>query len=129
MNSSNHTRKFLWIPFVQGLYFFLTAVWPLLHIESFQLVTGFKTDIWLVDTVAFLLIPYAFICFSVAFKFLIVSKPIILTMILMGISLAFVELIYFLNGTIKWVYGTDAVLQLIFVIWWVFKLKKTESTH
>src|SRR5690606_5458945 len=79
MNSSNHTRKFLWIPFVQGLYFFLTAVWPLLHIESFQLVTGFKTDIWLVDTVAFLLIPYAFICFSVAFKFLIVSKPIILT--------------------------------------------------
>jgi hypothetical protein len=29
---------------VQGLYFLLTGVWPLVSVETFQLVTGRKTD-------------------------------------------------------------------------------------
>lgn len=33
---------------VQGIYFLLTGLWPLVSIESFQWVTGPKTDLWLV---------------------------------------------------------------------------------
>ena len=36
----------------QGLYFLVTAIWPLVHIASFMKVTGPKRDIWLVKTVA-----------------------------------------------------------------------------
>src|SRR3954471_21502606 len=49
---------------VQGLYYFVTGVWPLVSIETFQMVTGPKTDHlvtgrqadhWLVMTVGVLI--------------------------------------------------------------------------
>src|SRR5687768_15295175 len=43
----------LWL---QTIYFLITAIWPLADIESFMKVTGPKTDIWLVKTVAVLLL-------------------------------------------------------------------------
>ena len=36
---------------IQGVYYLLTGVWPLLSIRSFQAITGPKTDLWLVRTV------------------------------------------------------------------------------
>lgn len=36
---------------VQGTYYAATGVWSLLAIDSFQRVTGPKTDLWLVKTV------------------------------------------------------------------------------
>jgi hypothetical protein len=38
----------------QGVYYLLTGVWALVHIRSFQAVTGPKTDLWLVKTVGVL---------------------------------------------------------------------------
>ncbi|MGE3500053.1 MAG: hypothetical protein AB7N53_19505, partial [Candidatus Binatia bacterium] len=39
---------------VQGIYFFTTGVWPLIHRASFEAVTGPKVDYWLVETVGIL---------------------------------------------------------------------------
>ena len=50
-------RITLW---VQTIYYFLTAAWGLLDIESFMLVTGPKTDVWLVKTVSILLLAVSF---------------------------------------------------------------------
>src|SRR3982751_2843498 len=53
---------------VQGLYYFVTGVWPLVSIETFQMVTGPKTDHlvtgreadhWLVFTVGVLVTAIA----------------------------------------------------------------------
>ena len=44
---------------VQGLYTQATALWGLLHIESFMTVPGPKTDVWLVKTVSVLLVAIA----------------------------------------------------------------------
>jgi len=30
----------------QGVYFLATGIWPLVHVQSFQAVTGRKTDNW-----------------------------------------------------------------------------------
>ena len=35
----------------QGVYYVVSGAWPLVHIDSFQKVTGRKTDLWLVHTV------------------------------------------------------------------------------
>ncbi|MFH5804425.1 hypothetical protein ACG2DA_10255, partial [Alienimonas sp. DA493] len=40
----------------QGLYYVATGVWPLVHIRSFEFVTGPKTDDWLVQTVGALVL-------------------------------------------------------------------------
>jgi len=42
------------LAFLQGVYYLLTGVWPLVSIGSFQRVTGPKTDLWLVRTVGVL---------------------------------------------------------------------------
>src|SRR5688572_7009590 len=36
---------------IQGIYFIITGVWPIVHIKSFMAVTGPKNDLWLVRTV------------------------------------------------------------------------------
>jgi hypothetical protein len=39
----------------QGAYYVASGIWPLLSIGSFQRVSGPKTDVWLVKTVATLI--------------------------------------------------------------------------
>src|SRR3954470_3170999 len=39
------------VSLVQGLYFTLTGIWPILHLRSFEAITGRKRDRWLVKTV------------------------------------------------------------------------------
>jgi hypothetical protein len=40
----------------QGLYFAVTGLWPILHLRSFEAVTGPKPEGWLVKTVGGLLV-------------------------------------------------------------------------
>jgi hypothetical protein len=44
---------------IQAVYFLITGIWPLLHIESFMKVTGPKRDLWLVKTVGVLVTAIA----------------------------------------------------------------------
>lgn len=121
MNAASNTA---YMPLIQGIYFFITLIWPVIHIESFMWVTGWKTDIWLVKTVSALLLPYTIICFWIAFDRKLISSLTILVMTVTGLGLATVEIYYYLNGTIRWVYLVDALLQLIFIFWWMIQWKK-----
>lgn len=112
------SNKFLYVPFIQGIYFLATLVWPVIDMESFMAVTGPKVDIWLVKTVSALLLPYTLICFWTAFGGKI-NFIVILTMVLVCWGLAFVELYYYFNKVIRWVYGADALLQILFSYWWI----------
>lgn len=109
-------RKLL--PFAQGLYFIMTSLWPLLHLESFLQITGYKTDTWLVRTVGILLFPYGLLAIYAAF-----SKKNAIVGVVCGLScfgLAVIDLYYYLAGVIKWVYLIDCFLQSVFVIYWIF---------
>ena len=39
---------------IQGIFYVVTGLWPLIHMPSFLQVTGPKTDLWLVRTVGVL---------------------------------------------------------------------------
>ncbi|MCZ7572128.1 MAG: hypothetical protein M5U01_26555 [Ardenticatenaceae bacterium] len=39
----------------QGIFYLITGLWPLVNIRTFQMVTGAKTDLWLVRTVGVLI--------------------------------------------------------------------------
>jgi hypothetical protein len=41
--------------FIQGVYYLVTGVWPLVSMDTFLRVTGPKTDLWLVNTVGALI--------------------------------------------------------------------------
>jgi hypothetical protein len=47
-----HARTLLFR--VWGSYYLITGLWPVIHLPSFELITGAKTDDWLVDMVGLL---------------------------------------------------------------------------
>ena len=100
--------------------FLLTAVWALVDIQSFMVITGPKTDVWLVRTVAVLLI-----CISLFF--LLSSKKseesrITLTALVFSFGLAYIDFYYTLNNTIRWVYALDGIVESMFGLLWLYFL-------
>ena len=50
----NATRLFTYLSLAQGSYYVVTALWAVFSVDTFQRVTGPKTDVWLVKTVGVL---------------------------------------------------------------------------
>jgi hypothetical protein len=109
-------KTLLWI---QSVYILITAIWPILDIESFMVVTGYKTDQWLVKTVGALLIPVA-LCMIVHLFLRIDHRPVIV--LAAGTALAFmsIDFYYALNNIISDIYLADGVLQAAFLIAWIY---------
>lgn len=103
---------------VQGAYFAGTGVWALFHVRSFMRVTGAKTDVWLVKTVASLV-------FVIGAALLVGSArghvgPDLLFLALgSATALSVVDLVYVLKGTIARIYLLDALIELLLAIGWV----------
>jgi hypothetical protein len=104
---------------IQSGYTFVTAVWPLVHIESFIYVTGPKQDVWLVKTVGALLIPIAVTLASFLY-FDTNRAPAILLGALTALAFISIDVYYSLKNVISDIYLYDAVLELMFLIGWVY---------
>jgi hypothetical protein len=103
---------------IQSVYFFVTGIWPILHINSFLKITGKKTDIWLVKTVAALICSIALSFFSGII--IGITLPVIILALTSSVALFIVDVYYVLNKTISKVYLLDAILELIFIIYWMY---------
>lgn len=106
---------------VQGVYTLLTALWGLADIRSFMRVTGPKTDIWLVKTVSVLLLPITF-CFFAALFLNMPFLPVSIVGIMTTAGLAAIDFYYTANRTIKWVYALDGILEILFLLTWIYLL-------
>lgn len=103
---------------VQGIFYVATGVWPLVHIDSFQMVTGPKTDLWLVRTVGVLVIVIGAVLL-LAWHSRRITPEVTLLAAGSALGLASIDLIYALSGTISSVYLADAVAELVLVALWV----------
>jgi hypothetical protein len=108
---------------VQGIYTLLTALWPIVHIESFMEVSGYKTDIWLVNTVSVLLLSIA-VALIVTTTFKQINAPISVLALLVAIGMAYVDFYYALNNTIWNIYMADGVVEILFAVSWLIVLIK-----
>lgn len=95
----------------QGAYFLTTGIWPLVHMQSFEAVTGPKTDKWLVKTVGLCIasIGGALLCAAARDR---VTPEIRNLAITSALSLAGIDIWYSLTGRISKVYLADAVPEL-----------------
>jgi hypothetical protein len=100
---------------VQGWYYLLTGIWPLVHYPSFEAVTGPKTDVWLVKTVGVLIIPIGLALIAGRKK---PEFPIVLLATASAAGFAGIDIYYSLSGTIKWIYLLDAAAQIMLLIGW-----------
>jgi hypothetical protein len=111
-------RLVLW---VQSLYILLTAIWPILDIESFMLVTGSKTDIWLVKTVGALLLPIGLTLGS--FLFIPTDiRPAILLGSATALAFVTIDFYYALNDVISDIYLLDGIVEIGFLLFWSYIL-------
>ena len=114
----------LWL---HGLYFALPSIWPLVHMPSFLAVTGPKTDLWLVQTVAVLLLVISSVFITAA---LYGEYQTYLGVLAVGSTVAMAGVdIYFATQDVIWdTYLIDAVGEILFLGGWLFYILKTGRT-
>ncbi len=104
------------LPWVQGVYFVLTGVWPLVSMRTFEAVTGPKVDRWLVKTVGVLV---AVIGASLLADARRPSRGSAVLGVGSAAALGGVDVVYSLRGRISKIYLADAVLEAMLVAFWV----------
>lgn len=111
-------RLYKGLCYTQGIYTLLTALWALADIHSFMQITGPKTDIWLVKTVATLLLPIGTcLLFGV---FIREDRWMVLLLGAMtALGLVIIDLYYTLNKTISNIYLLDGCLEFLFFVGWI----------
>jgi hypothetical protein len=123
-----------WLCWIQGVYFALTGLWPLISIETFQMVTGPKTDHlvtgdeldhWLVNTVGALVAANAVVFLAAAW-----SRRTTIDVAILGISAALaltaIDVIYVVRGTISAIYLMDAAAEIVLIALWAIVLWRGE---
>jgi hypothetical protein len=113
---------------MQSVFITLVALWALLDIESFMWVTGPKTDIWLVKTVSVLGLCVG-ITLLASYFYREITRPVLCLTLCTPLGFTFLDVYYYLQGTIKWTYLIDAGLQLIILIGYVIILSRPGTNN
>lgn len=111
---------------IQGSYYMVSALWPLIHIESYMWLVGPITDVWLAKTVATMVIAISITMF---FHLILNtdSRPLILLGIATSLAFAYTDTYYTVNGTLSSIYFLDAAAEFLFLITWtVFAFRATD---
>jgi hypothetical protein len=105
-------------PALQGSIYIVSGLWPVVHLRSFEKVTGPKVDGWLVKTVGGLL---AVIGASLIAGGVMQRPGRALRMLGVGSAsvLALIDVIYARRGRISKIYLADAALQGSLAAAWV----------
>ncbi len=103
---------------VQGLYFALTGIWPLVDMKSFMAVTGFKVDQWLVKTVGVLIGVVGLVLLSAA-RARRISPEILGLAVGCALGLTAIDVYYVLIDRIRDVYLLDALAEVALVVAWI----------
>ncbi len=104
-------RALILLAAAQGLFYVATGVWGLVDLASFQAVTGPKNDLWLVRTVAMLVLVVGSVLLVAAAR-LRVTFELLLLAVGCALGLAAIDVVYATAGAISAVYLLDAGVEL-----------------
>jgi hypothetical protein len=127
---NQHSRLTIWLCWAQGVYFFVFGVWPLVSIESFQAITGKKTDNaptgleadhWLVNCVGVLVAAIGFVFLFAAWRRRV---PLDAAVLAIGscLGLIAIDVIYVARGVILPIYLGDAAIEAVLIVGWLICL-------
>ena len=112
---------------LQGLFWTITGVWPLIHLTSFLWVTGPKEDIWLLYTVSALIIVIGMVLLVAGFRHAV--TPEIRWLGIGGaLGLIAIDVIYSTRDVIWDVYLWDALAETIIILWWMWAGQRAMAT-
>jgi hypothetical protein len=114
-NSAPEKRR---VAYVQGVYYVATGLWPILHMRSFEAVTGPKAEVWLVKMVGALAAAVGWTLLGAA-RACPVDTNIKRLGVLSALGFAVVDLWYGgVRRRISPIYLAEALPELALVVWW-----------
>lgn len=118
----------LLLAWLQGIFYLITGLWPLVHMPSFLAVTGPKVDLWLVKTVGVLIVVIGAVLL-VGARRRTVGPELALLAGGSAAALAGVDLVYALSDRIWDVYLLDALAETALVaLWGIAWLRRPRSS-
>lgn len=99
---------------VQGAFYIATGIWPLLHLPSFEAVTGPKVDDWLVHTVGLLAAAIG-AALLVGWRARRRTPELLLLAGLAALAFAAIDVTYVLAGRLRPIYLADAAAEAVFL--------------
>lgn len=105
-------------PLLHGLFLVATGAWPVVHLDSFEAVTGPKADGWLVKSTGGLLATIGAALVASAFER---RRPRSARLLGVGtaLTLGTADVVYAGKGRISPIYLADAVVQALFIKGWM----------
>ena len=100
---------------VHGFYFFVTGVWPLVSMHTFEKITGPKTDDWLVKTVGVLVLVIGALLLWSAYR-RHVSLEIYLLAVGSAAGLTGIDIVYVSKHVISPIYLLDALAERVALV-------------
>jgi hypothetical protein len=105
-------------PFAQGVFYVATGLWPVIHLKSFEAVSGKKTDTWLVQTTGALIAAVGAALVAGAFE-----KPRSWALGILGIAsaaaLGAADVLFVAKRRIPRVYLADAAAEGAAIATWI----------
>jgi hypothetical protein len=136
-SGDNTSRLAIGLCWAQGLYFFITGVWPLVSVETFQMATGRKTDHlvadpptesdhWMLNTISALIIAISVVILASAWRRR-VSADVALLGVASAVALTVIDVVYVARGTILPIYLADAAVEVVLILSWVWVWSRDSS--
>jgi hypothetical protein len=98
---------------VQGIYFLLSGLWPIINMASFEKVSGPKTDKWLVKTLGLLVA-------GIGALLILQDQPYIKPLgIISAACLLAADVYYVIKRVIPSTYLLDAAAEVAIIVCWL----------
>jgi hypothetical protein len=122
--------------YVQGVYYFVTGIWPLVSVETFQAVTGPKTDNLITGREGdhFLLMTIGVLITAISVALLFAawrhSDSLEATVLAVGsaVGLTGIDVIYVGRHVLPPIYLADAAAEVMLLGCWAFALMRQAQT-
>ena len=111
------------LPALQGIYFLVTGIWPLLNRRSFERVTGRKEDFWLARTVGVLVAAIGSTVLTAERRGRITPEIELLAIASAG-GLGLTESLFAAKGRISKVYLLDALVEGALIAAWTLRHRR-----
>jgi hypothetical protein len=108
---------------VQGGYYILSGIWPLVSPGTFQQVTGPKVDFWLVETVGLLLV-LAGAVLVLAARARRITREIVVLGLGLALLLAGIDVYCVFQPRTTGAYLLDAVVEVAIAVGWVVAIRQ-----
>lgn len=117
--SPDHSRAWTrGISMIQGGFYFVTGLWPIVHVPSFEWITGPKRDLWLAQTVGLLLAVSGSVLILAA-RTRRITREIALLATGEAAVLGIIDVVTLWQPRTTLAYLGDALLEVVFVAIWL----------